>query len=72
MLEDSQGNFWVGTENDGLNILDPITGVAKRYRHQDGDPNSLIDDDISYNDFCPFSGKGQRRGSANPGAAASD
>src|SRR6185312_282956 len=41
MNEDAQGNIWVGTENDGLIILNPETNAVVHYRHDDVDPTSL-------------------------------
>lgn len=46
MLVDSDGYIWVGTEADGLNRLDPISGEIKRYYHQDNNANSLIADEV--------------------------
>lgn len=46
MLIDSEGYVWVGTEADGLNRLDPITGNIKRFRHDKNNENSLIADEV--------------------------
>jgi signal transduction histidine kinase/ligand-binding sensor domain-containing protein/CheY-like chemotaxis protein len=41
MDEDAEGNMWIGTENDGLIILNPETNSVYHYRHDDMDPASL-------------------------------
>jgi signal transduction histidine kinase/ligand-binding sensor domain-containing protein/ActR/RegA family two-component response regulator len=41
MDEDAEGNMWIGTENDGLIILNPETNSVYHYRHDDVDPASL-------------------------------
>jgi len=40
LAEDGDGNLWVGTENDGLIILD-TTGVLHHYLHDDVDASSI-------------------------------
>jgi len=42
IVDDGTGKLWLGT-SDGLNLLDPATGVASVLRHQPGNPNSLAD-----------------------------
>jgi signal transduction histidine kinase/ligand-binding sensor domain-containing protein/CheY-like chemotaxis protein len=39
--EDGEGNIWMGTENDGLVILNPATGAIYHYYHDDVDPASI-------------------------------
>jgi len=46
LIEDSQGNLWVGTRGGGLNQFNPKTQQFTRYRHQDSDTNSLSHDDV--------------------------
>ncbi|HEY5691053.1 MAG TPA: two-component regulator propeller domain-containing protein [Cyclobacteriaceae bacterium] len=46
--EASNGDIWVGTENGGLNRLDPITGTAKHYRHDPDDSTSISSDRTFY------------------------
>ncbi|MHA4842753.1 hybrid sensor histidine kinase/response regulator [Flavitalea antarctica] len=41
ILEDTKGRIWVGT-NNGLNLLDPLTGRFTRYFEKDGLPNNVI------------------------------
>jgi signal transduction histidine kinase/ligand-binding sensor domain-containing protein/CheY-like chemotaxis protein len=41
MNEDAEGNIWIGTENDGLIILNPVTNAVYHYRHDDVDRASL-------------------------------
>ncbi len=41
LAEDAEGNLWVGTENDGLTILNATTGATWHYLHDDIDPNSI-------------------------------
>jgi ligand-binding sensor domain-containing protein len=42
ILDDGAGKLWLGT-NDGLNRLDPSTGLTQVYRHQPDNPGSLSD-----------------------------
>ena len=46
LLIDAQGRIWVGTEQHGLDVLDPQTGRARHFRHRDGDPRSLAADAV--------------------------
>jgi signal transduction histidine kinase/ligand-binding sensor domain-containing protein/CheY-like chemotaxis protein len=39
---DGAGKLWFGT-NNGLNHYDPATGFTRVYRHDPGNPNSLVD-----------------------------
>ena len=41
ILEDSKGNFWVGTMKDGLHKLDRKTGKFKRYEYDPKHPEKL-------------------------------
>jgi len=41
IFADHSGNLWIGTA-DGLNRLDPATGVFTRYHEKDGLPNTFI------------------------------
>ena len=41
ILEDSHGNFWVGTDGDGLHSMDRETGEFTRYTHDPNQPNKL-------------------------------
>ncbi|HYK46198.1 MAG TPA: two-component regulator propeller domain-containing protein [Parafilimonas sp.] len=41
LLEDSRGNFWVGTAGDGLHIMDRKTGKFERYRYDPAHPERL-------------------------------
>lgn len=41
ILEDSRGNFWIGTVGDGLHSMDRRTGVFTRYGHDTRHPNRL-------------------------------
>ena len=52
IFEDSDGQLWIGTgsngvEGSGLNRLDPATGKAVRYQHDEADPNSLSSNNIA-------------------------
>jgi diguanylate cyclase (GGDEF)-like protein/PAS domain S-box-containing protein len=40
LLEDRKGRIWIGT-SDGLDLLDPTSGLIRRLRHQDHVPDSL-------------------------------
>ncbi|NQZ90451.1 MAG: hypothetical protein HRT54_23045, partial [Colwellia sp.] len=46
LIEDSQGNLWVGTRGGGLNHFNSKTQQFTHYRHLAGDANSLSDDDV--------------------------
>jgi len=39
--EDRQGNLWLGTEDDGLFLFDPVQNTRIRYGHSDKQPGSL-------------------------------
>ena len=39
--EDGVGNVWIGTENDGISILDVKSGTFYNYRHDEIDPTSI-------------------------------
>jgi len=41
ILEDSHGNFWVGTDGDGLHSMDRETGEFTRYTHDPNQPGKL-------------------------------
>ena len=41
MREDQAGNFWVGTEDQGLNLYQPRSGTFRAVRHNAYQPNSL-------------------------------
>ncbi|WP_445381556.1 two-component regulator propeller domain-containing protein [Robiginitalea sp. IMCC43444] len=41
ILEDSKGNFWVGTAEDGLHIMDRQTGDFTRYPYDPRNPEKL-------------------------------
>jgi ligand-binding sensor domain-containing protein len=41
ILEDKEGNIWVGTWRDGLFCYNPTTRYFKHYTHHQNDPNSL-------------------------------
>ena len=41
IIEDQTGIIWIGTSGNGLNRLDPGTGIYKHYVHEPQDLNSL-------------------------------
>ena len=41
ILEDSKGNFWIGTAKEGLHTLDRKTGTIKRYPYDPKHPEKL-------------------------------
>ena len=41
LFEDEAGLIWIGTQNAGLNLLDPRQGRFARYRHDRDNPNTL-------------------------------
>ena len=46
MLEDRQGNLWIGSPALGLLRLDPQRRAFVRYRHDPADPNSVAEDHV--------------------------
>src|SRR5690606_15338820 len=44
--EDGEGNIWIGTENGGLSIYDPVSNTFSNYVHDDVDRASLSDNSI--------------------------
>ncbi|MNK61165.1 Sensor histidine kinase TmoS [compost metagenome] len=47
MLEDKQGNIWLGTWRDGLYCYNPNNGDLKHYTHQKDNPSSLPNNRIN-------------------------
>ena len=47
MIEDADGQLWIGTHSDGLLRLDPKGLRATRYRNDPLDPNSLAENRIT-------------------------
>lgn len=43
---DKDGTIWVGTDTEGLNHLDPVTGKAKHFRFNKNDSSSISSDRI--------------------------
>jgi len=50
LLEDDNGNLWVGTQNNGLNHLNLKTGQITRFQHQPYQENSIAHNRIQ--DLC--------------------
>jgi signal transduction histidine kinase/ligand-binding sensor domain-containing protein len=50
ILEDSQGNFWVGTMGDGLHTMDRETGLFTRHRYDPNHPERLSRPPVNPND----------------------
>ncbi len=48
IYEDRQGWLWIGTMKGGLNLYNPTTGTFRRFQHEEGVPESLRDNFISY------------------------
>ncbi|MBI3162130.1 MAG: GAF domain-containing protein [Chloroflexi bacterium] len=47
LAEDRQGYLWIGTRLGGLNRYNPVTGTFKRYMHDNAEPDSLGNNQIS-------------------------
>lgn len=41
IIEDDSGNLWIGTEGEGLVILNPETGMARQFLNARSDPRSI-------------------------------
>ncbi|HTE34520.1 MAG TPA: two-component regulator propeller domain-containing protein [Chryseolinea sp.] len=58
ILEDSKGNFWVGTYNSGLNIMDRKSGTFDHYPYDPSFPQKLSGPppylDRSFQDYIAF------------------
>lgn len=50
---DAEGRIWLGTDDGGLNILDPRTGDIAVLRHDSSKPRSLSHDRVLDIDFGP-------------------
>jgi signal transduction histidine kinase/ligand-binding sensor domain-containing protein len=46
LMEDKQGNLWLGTISDGINKIDPVTNNIINYRHDPGNRNSISDNAV--------------------------
>jgi signal transduction histidine kinase/ligand-binding sensor domain-containing protein/CheY-like chemotaxis protein len=46
LREDNKSNLWIGLENSGLSIYDPVTGSFRNYLHDDIDNTSLSNNSI--------------------------
>ena len=52
ILEDSKGNFWVGTEGDGLHIMDRKTGRFTRHPYNPDHPENLSRPVLTRQDYA--------------------
>ncbi len=48
ILEDSKGNFWVGTAGDGLHTMDRATGKFERHQYDPAHPEKLSRPPLNY------------------------
>ncbi|MGE4072652.1 MAG: two-component regulator propeller domain-containing protein [Lysobacterales bacterium] len=46
LLVASDGSLWVGTDADGVSVMDPASGRFRRYRHDPSDSGSLAHDQV--------------------------
>jgi signal transduction histidine kinase/ligand-binding sensor domain-containing protein/CheY-like chemotaxis protein len=46
VMRDHTGKVWISTGNDGIVILDPVSGKKEYLRHDPSDPNSLSSDNV--------------------------
>ena len=42
LAEDPEGNIWVGTEDNGINILNPATGEVTQINYPESDRKSHL------------------------------
>ncbi|WP_340114607.1 hybrid sensor histidine kinase/response regulator transcription factor [Maribellus mangrovi] len=47
VFEDSNGVLWIGSDNDGLNAYDPVSGEIRLYTESSEDGNALPSNNIS-------------------------
>lgn len=45
---DRSGNLWLGIDQGGINVLDRTSGAFRYLRHEPGNPNSLIYDNVRH------------------------
>ncbi|HYK46837.1 MAG TPA: two-component regulator propeller domain-containing protein [Parafilimonas sp.] len=43
---DSSGNIWIGTNGNGMDMLDPSTSIFRHFRHRANDPGSISHDTV--------------------------
>jgi signal transduction histidine kinase/ligand-binding sensor domain-containing protein/ActR/RegA family two-component response regulator len=46
LYEDKKSHLWIGLENGGLSIYDPVTGAFRNYLHDDIDNTSLSNNSV--------------------------
>ena len=46
VLVTSKGEVWIGSEGEGLRVLDPKSKEVKTYRHSETDPATITDDQV--------------------------
>jgi len=46
VFEADDGDIWVGTNAGGLNHYDVSSGTFTHYRHESGNPNTILDDSV--------------------------
>ena len=47
IVDDENGNLWIGTTGGGLNYFDKTTEKFTRFQHDESDPNSLINNHVT-------------------------
>jgi|GEM_PF-1237611 len=45
-LAAGHGKIWVGTNNDGLSVMDPLSETFQQFRHDPGNPDAISDDSV--------------------------
>ena len=58
LAEDNDGIIWIGTENGGLNRLDPVTNRITHYKYDAQNPDSLMQPSSNYIDKILISSSG--------------
>jgi len=45
-LAAGHGKIWIGTNNDGLSVMDPLSETFQQFRHDPANPDAISDDSV--------------------------